>query len=503
MTYTAYKGLPFSYYARKAQYYDIDASEVPTQNTTYTPTFDAYSGLNLEYVKNGASVPLIYVRGENLPDHQPHEDFVACLAQSGSTYLTTIQKYNNYLIFGSPYIEENLGVFNTQSAGYIMQSISNVGSVWDICLKITTPDTAGGQQILTVGTQNSEYKNVLIFVNNDGTGIYAKTSNDGSTNVLTGTGYTITPNTTYWLKIGCDGTNTYFKISTDEFTTETTVETVATATTIPDTNLYIGYGVNYTSKGYFKGIVDLTQTYLNVNNSTVWKPLNTSTATILHSCNFTTTGFPIINSSGIGSDFSSSNYLILPNVIDSYTSLELSFTVTTPASWGTSDYPIISFGNQKDLFLRGSTNKFALWDGSHRPESTNTVAAETTYLLKLIYDGQFKLYVNGELEITTNYNIITNGQIFIGRHSNQGWCGTMDISDCFIKVDNEYWWQPFFTASEYSMEYFKGILVGTDDGSAKTYNLFYNKGTYLLDTVSTKTGYSWAGSVYVPAHTVE
>ena len=41
-----------------------------------------------------------------------------------------------------------------------------------------------------------------------------------------------------------------------------------------------------------------------------------------------------------------------------------------------------------------------------------------------------------------------------------------------------------------------------DDGTAKTWNLFYDSGVFLLDTVATKQGYSWCGTINIPAHTV-
>ena len=523
MTYTAYKGLPFSYYARKAQYYDIAASEVATQDTTYTPTFEAYSGLNLEYKKNSTSLPLIYVRGKDLPDHQPHEDFIACLDQSGSTYSATIQKYNNFIVVGNPYIDENLGVLVTQKAGYIHQSISNVGSVWDIYLKITTPETTtGGQQILTVGTQNSEYKNVLIFMDNAGTNMYAKTSNDGSTNVLTGT-TAITPNTTYWLNIGCDGTNTYFKISTDEFTTVTTVGTVAAVTIIPDTSLFIGYGVNYTSKGYFGGVIDLTQTYLNVNNSTVWKPLNTSlTPTNYKLNNFNVIGAPSIDYyTGKVSSFSTSKYLTLPsNFAPSNNTWEMNWKIKTGSGITTEQY-VFCFGtvnstnNARGIRLAIKSSKIITalsFDGETKVDvnGTTTLAKNTEYLIKVEFTGTaYNIYLNGTLDASyTSSSAISSGDknfigaAFVSNAVGSPFGGEIDLVQSSIIVNNQVWWQPYTKANAYETESFKGILVGTDDGSAKTYNLFYNKGTYLLDTVETKTGYSWAGSVYVPSHTV-
>ena len=45
-------------------------------------------------------------------------------------------------------------------------------------------------------------------------------------------------------------------------------------------------------------------------------------------------------------------------------------------------------------------------------------------------------------------------------------------------------------------------ILNADDGSAQTWNLFYNNGDYLLNTTSTMTGYTWVGSVAIPSHTV-
>lgn len=42
----------------------------------------------------------------------------------------------------------------------------------------------------------------------------------------------------------------------------------------------------------------------------------------------------------------------------------------------------------------------------------------------------------------------------------------------------------------------------TDDGSAQTWNLFYNDGIFLIDKTSSMSGYSWCGTINIPAHTI-
>lgn len=42
----------------------------------------------------------------------------------------------------------------------------------------------------------------------------------------------------------------------------------------------------------------------------------------------------------------------------------------------------------------------------------------------------------------------------------------------------------------------------TDDGSAQTWDLFYNDGVFLIDKTSSMNGYSWCGTISIPAHNV-
>ena len=145
---------------------------------------------------------------------------------------------------------------------------------------------------------------------------------------------------------------------------------------------------------------------------------------------------------------------------------------------------------------------------------TTALSGNSWYYIKLSFNGSqylLELSTDGtnyitEGSLTSSVSIFQNeNTVQLGdtaTHSGDYWAGQIDLSGSYIKINNVVWWQPYTTVEAYATESFKGILVGTDDGTAKTYNLFYNKGTYLLDTVSTKTGYSWAGSVYVPSHTV-
>lgn len=129
-------------------------------------------------------------------------------------------------------------------------------------------------------------------------------------------------------------------------------------------------------------------------------------------------------------------------------------------------------------------------------------------MIKVEFTGTaYNIYLNGTLDASyTSSSAISSGDInfigaaFVSNAVGSPFGGEIDLVQSSIIVNNQVWWQPYTKANAYETESFKGILVGTDDGSAKTYNLFYNKGTYLLDTVSTKTGYSWAGTIIVPAH---
>lgn len=189
----------------------------------------------------------------------------------------TVTYYSNILngtMTGTLTISSNRVMSGFSTSNYLSKSISELGSVWEIRAKFKTSSSTitGGQKILSIGTQSSERKYALIFFNNAGTGMYIRTSSNGVDAILTGsTQPTVSNNTTYYIKIGSDGTKSYSYYSTTGFDNMTLIEEVNTPTTIPADTLYLGYEPYYTAKGAFGGTIDLGETYITSDDSVVWR----------------------------------------------------------------------------------------------------------------------------------------------------------------------------------------------------------------------------------------
>lgn len=227
--------------------------------------------------------------------------------------------------------------------------------------------------------------------------------------------------------------------------------------------------------------------------------------------NFDVFGSPTINqTTGLVSGFSGYNFLG-HSVFDTSLPWELGLKInTSSASTSQNYFSLLDNGfaivSSKWAFYLSSSNgsSFDICNGT----KYGTVSSNTWYWLKFIYDGtKYEFYTSTDGE---NYSLVATissslalkmGSYFwIGCYdggTTNPLSGSIDLSACYIKVNGETWWSPLGAIPQEKA----GLLATTDDGSAQTWNLFYNNG-FVLDTASSKSGYSWCGSVSVPAHTV-
>ena len=239
--------------------------------------------------------------------------------------------------------------------------------------------------------------------------------------------------------------------------------------------------------------------------------------------NYTTAGTPTIDiNTGEVSNFSNSNYLYENFGLSSADSWEINTAFMITSNTSARRQVISSMAGTSGVyagvsFLLDASNyivmQLGLTTSSYDNITTSfTVSPNTKYYLKGTFDGstyEFKYSTDG-----TNYTSVgtvsSTAKIYqstvtrIGVYGNAVseplTNGTIYLADTNISVNGSEYWNPL---SAYNTTA-QGLLPTgvTDDGSAQTWNLFYNNGTYLLNTTSTMTGYTWVGSVAIPAHTV-
>lgn len=232
--------------------------------------------------------------------------------------------------------------------------------------------------------------------------------------------------------------------------------------------------------------------------------------------NYTLIGSPTISSDNVVSDFSASNGLKLPSSLPStITSLDIIFkgNLTNVSS----NSVIFAHANTSERYIGiRNTGKFSMYTSSW-VEGTTALSTGTEYWFRVVKDGNnYKGYtlVDNSYTLDTlpdlsswTQEFSTSTNIFSGLLFNVGYNykttaeyfkGSIDLKGCSVNINGSEFWNPLLIDTTVD-----GLLPSgvTDDGSAQTWNLFYN-GDYRLNTTSTMTGYTWVGSVAIPAHTI-
>lgn len=273
---------------------------------------------------------------------------------------------------------------------------------------------------------------------------------------------TVVANTHYKYRIEFNGEE--YKV-TRQVGTNTSYEDVGTITS--STKIGGGYGLLFgrsriTSSGAaFGGTINFNKCYITIDNQLFWngvRPVTQDGSDLL--INATVVGSLTIQN-GVVSNFSNTSYLLLDNasVTDSF---EFSYTFTTGADVTTKqfikgsavDYQGLIFGIYNGHFvLNCGTGTTSPWSITGNDLSgTYAVQPDTTYTVKVTYDGtDYKLsYLSGESYIedisvtsATQLGTFTNT---IGLTNSNGnyllpFLGSIDLKECYIKVNDQIWWQ--------------------------------------------------------------
>lgn len=203
----------------------------------------------------------------------------------------------------------------------------------------------------------------------------------------------------------------------------------------------------------------------------------------------TVVGNPTIDGS-IVSNFSESNYLRLPTIFNpGSNNWEIVIKATTPSSftkrsWLTGggnpsgkDYDFVSIGLESDgrpiIYI---TSNGTSWNVANAVLSSNYLSTNTTYLFKCAFTGTQYVYSTSQDDgITWIDQVVVNstaiifvpatpqaiGTTMYTANAPQFWSGTIDLSQSYIKINDELWWKG--STSETKPDY-KKIKDTTEHG---------------------------------------
>lgn len=201
--------------------------------------------------------------------------------------------------------------------------------------------------------------------------------------------------------------------------------------------------------------------YPNFYNRCIEEKNNTDNILVSLKNNVTVTGSPTINN-GVASNFSTNNYLSLPNnFAPGSQTWEMGFKVKTGSTWQSDSYvPIIAGNTQYVLSLNTNSNHYLGLSLSSNGTSYNIandasdtlLELNTDYWVKATFDGSaYKLYLS---EDGNNYNLIqtiesstpiiastTPLRLGINRPGGAFWNGSIDLKECYIHIGGNNWWK--------------------------------------------------------------
>lgn len=455
------------------------------------PTGGSYPGLDSSFNKGEVTI---------------EKGILADYFTSGVTETGCLAKYqtvyNNYKIVSTPTINFGSGVvsdFSTSNYLSMPQAFPSTISQADMIFKGMLTDLSSHSMLLA--RADSQERSFCIRSNTSKFSCYIGSWVDG-TNVLS-------VNTWYWFRVVFDGTNWKgYTLEDNDYILEKLPDISqwrlewTTITNFVSGNMFnIGYNYNVSSQ-YWKGSMNLGQSQIIVNNELWWNAKGYSgIIKRLGYTNFSIVGSPVIdNSTGVASNFSTSNYLILPSTIlynepvDIYCKFKL--TVTPNA---TACLVELSSSTWQGFNIAVTNNsKLRLWTSSGDAYGSTTLSLNTNYWIKCVSSSSgssLYLSTDGEtytLETTLTNNIFSSwylSNVYIGvrgKNTTEAFTfGEVDLSGCYINSDGTIWWNPAIS-SYFQTQGMLDTISGTIPSSTSSLYINYNpvSRNYMLDTLN-------------------
>lgn len=197
-------------------------------------------------------------------------------------YYVNYYKYNNFTKVGSLTVDEDTGLVSGFSLRNCIQlnDLINFRKTWEMNFKIITGSNVTSRQKLNGATDNVDFNFPTVEFSRSGSPqlfMLCISSNGSSWNIadsVVGT-YQIQANTTYWIKFGWDGNVYYLDYSLNGETFIRDIEVTSNVHAY-NSNHYMGIGNDIYStasdgQSPFLGTIDLSETYIKVDNSLWWR----------------------------------------------------------------------------------------------------------------------------------------------------------------------------------------------------------------------------------------
>lgn len=383
--------------------------------------------------------------------------------------------------------------------GYIqIPNVFNItGKTWEICQHIKLPPVITDRYLACFyANQSNNYWNRLL-VNTNGTMYWEGWYSSGN-RYVEGTlgGSNLVVGNDYYIRHGWNGSTWYCQVSKyasfSSFIVNWTSSSSSSTYTSGST-LVLGNSVDKGSNTSIRYLYLDDSTYVKVNGQIVWTGYDsyslrgnlvdyvddgsptTLDAYLVGSnshgkiTNANVIGNVIIDTNGVATSFNQNSYI---NPLETFTpenkSWEMIYKIKSPTTisrrnlliGGVTGFYNVGFAielNSSSKIGAGISSNGESWNLGWMT-STTTVSTNTWYWIKLSFDGtQYLLELSTDgTNYTTEGSIVSSTPIYQNRNSIQlgntasngdYFSGSIDLPQCYIKIDNVYLWQPNIVTS--------------------------------------------------------
>lgn len=440
------------------------------------------------------------------------------LAPYGQDYFVIDnQQEDNFTKVGNVQVNKDGIVSGFSSSNYLTTDGLTLNNSVEFVFKFTT-----GTDITSFQNIFASYPLTEMYIENGDLKIWSETT---SSAISCGS---VLENFTYYGKVVIENGVATLSYSTDGVTYTGDVSISDTENASNYTN--IGFGVSGILERYFRGSIDLSESYIKINNEIWWQPTFSKLIS-----NYVVIGELKIYNGITQQPFTSTNYV---------NTIPQSFTQVSPTAssweWVFKIEQYVTSNQIQCLYSQGrvyetmlsvnASNKLNLVI-NNTANSTNVVAmagsttlvSGNSYWIKARFTGssyQLLLSTDGKtwgsealVSSTTKLVATSNENWHIGYnyHSNSSYHyllqSKLNLHESYIKVNEEYWWRGIKIDSN---TFIPGILDSSylDTGDQVTLNLYdveTNKRTLILNTnrdvtVQNKQYVEYNGEITIPAH---
>ncbi len=353
------------------------------------------------------------------------------------------------------------------SANYLTldNSFSPQSNTWEIVFAFATSGDISATQVLVDSNNGLSSRPIGIYINNSKMKIVlsSSTSDNNIAKDVEGT-KTLSPNTKYYYKLEFDGSSYIGSISSDGLSWEVDININSSVSILSGYPFIIGQHTNKTYLQTFLGSIDLTQSYIKINDELWWS-----------GDSYTKVGSWIDD--GVVSGFTAAgNQLKFTKFFrPENNTWERVMCITTGANFS-ADFMAVDTTCANSTSTRTNYMGFMLttkpsgklavsissvntaWNIANESLGVTVLQPNTKYYVKSLYDGSsYKVLLSptGEFrgEETIEMNIASSTPIWqgntnlidsIGVHSGSEaypFNGSVDLNESYININNKLWWR--------------------------------------------------------------